>query len=88
LTLPEMDDTPWMLKPRLRLLGVKATLKSVAEKLELLWHGLSDLDSMMRSAEARGRAAAAARARHFDSDGSMVGVVLVRVLRFWIRKRA
>lgn len=43
-----------MLKVRVLLFGVKTTLKRVAEKLELAMHGLSELDSIMRSAAAKG----------------------------------
>jgi len=64
-----------MLKVRLRLSGVNVTWKRVAAKLELARHGLSDLDSMMRSAEASGRADAASSNSDFDNDGNMVVVV-------------
>jgi hypothetical protein len=54
-----MLEIPSIRKPRLRLLGVRATLKRVAEKPELTMHGLRERDSMRRSAETRGAAAAA-----------------------------
>ena len=59
-----MFEIPSILKPRLRLPGVNATLKRVAEKDELAMHGLSDLDSMMRSPETSG----VARAPSHSSD--------------------
>lgn len=62
-----------MLKPKLRLSGVKATLNRVAEKAELAMHGLSDLDSSTRSAEASGKAAAASHSSVFDSERRMMG---------------
>ena len=67
--------TNWISKPKLRLLGVKATLKSVAEMLELAWHGFRDLDSIMRSlaAEASGRALAARSSRALENEGNMAG---------------
>ena len=55
---------------------MKATLKRVAEKAESTMHGLSDLDSMRRSAEASGRAVAASQSSDLESEGSMVGGVL------------
>lgn len=42
-----------MSNAKLPLLGVKATLKRVAVKLEFCWHGLSDEDSIIRSASER-----------------------------------
>jgi hypothetical protein len=75
--LPAMLEIPSILKPRLRLLGVNATLKRVAEKLELDMHGLSDLDSMMRSAETTGAAMAASHNSDLDSENFMAGGVVV-----------
>lgn len=74
--LPAMFEIPSMLKPRLRLLGVNATLKRVAEKLELDMHGLSDLDSMTRSAETSGAATAASHNSDLDRENFMVGGVV------------
>lgn len=71
--LPAMLEIPSILKPKLLLLGVNATLKRVAEKLELAMQGLSDLDSMMRSAETRGSAVAASHSSDLESEGSMLG---------------
>lgn len=62
-----------MSKSRLRLLGVKATLKSDAEMLVLLWHGLSERDSILRVSAAwvKGNAAASSSSA-LGSEGSMV----------------
>jgi hypothetical protein len=72
-------EIPPILKAKLRLFGVKTTLKSVAEKLELDMHGFSDLDSMRRSslAATKGRAVAASASSDFESDRRMVGGVSV-----------
>jgi hypothetical protein len=75
-----MVDNPSMSKLKVRLLGVRATRKRVAEKPEFARHGLSDLDVIIRSAEAKGRAAAR-RGSAFQSDGSnMMAVVVVVVV--------
>lgn len=67
-----------MVKLRLRLLGVKATWKRVAEKDEFAMHGLRERDSMMRSAETAGRAAAAKRSADLASEeNNMMGEVVV-----------
>lgn len=50
-------------------------MKSVAEMLVLAWHGLSDLDSILRlSACAKGSAAARSSSA-LESEGAMAGVV-------------
>jgi hypothetical protein len=66
--LPAMLEMPSILKPRLRLPGVNATLKRVAEKDELAMHGLSDFDSIRRSAETSGAARAASPSSVWDSE--------------------
>lgn len=57
------------------LSGVKTTLNNVAVKRELSWHGLSDFDSIIRSADAKGeRNASAARQGHagLNIDGKSI----------------
>jgi len=54
VTLPLIDDTPTISRASDLLSGVKTTLNRVAVRFELSWHGLSDLDSMSRMAEASG----------------------------------
>ena len=50
-------------------------MKRVAEKLELLMHGLSDLDSMRRSSAAtKGSAVAASASSDLESERRMMGV--------------
>jgi hypothetical protein len=68
-----MLEIPSIRKPRLRLLGVRATLKRVAEKPELTMHGLRERDSMRRSAETRGAAAAESHSSDVESEKRMVG---------------
>ena len=62
-----------MSKSRLRLLGVKATLKRVAEMLVLAWQGFSERDSILRlsTACAKGSAAASSSSA-LEGDGNMV----------------
>jgi hypothetical protein len=54
MTFPEICETPFKLKARLPLSGVKTTLNRVAEKLELDMHVVSELDSRILMAEAKG----------------------------------
>lgn len=51
VTFPVIEDTPTTSKANVRLSGVKITLKRVAVKFELSWHGFRDLDSIRRIAE-------------------------------------
>ena len=48
-----MEDTPTISNAKLPLFGVKMTLKRLAVKLEFVWQGFSDFDSMYRMADAR-----------------------------------
>lgn len=79
--LPAMLEIPSILKPKLRLPGVKATLKRVAEKDEFAMQGLSDLDSMRRSAETRGAATAASHSSDWEREKRMAGDGVVGVVR-------
>jgi hypothetical protein len=54
MTFPEIWETPFKLKARLPLSGVKTTLNRVAEKLELDMQVVSELDSRILIAEAKG----------------------------------
>lgn len=60
--LPVIEETPTRSRARVLLSGVKATLKSVAVKLDPSWHELSELDWIIRSAEEAVVNARAARA--------------------------
>lgn len=72
MTFPEISETPTMLKDRVLLSGVKTTLKRVAEKLEFDMHGLSDLDSIMRSAAAVGSSADSADSAPAKNEGRIL----------------
>ena len=75
VTFPEISDTPTMLKVKVLLSGVKTTLKRVAEKDELAWHGLSELDSIMRSPDANGKTARKARRVDINDDKRVDGAM-------------
>jgi hypothetical protein len=59
-----------MSKESVPLSGVKTTRKRVAEKLELVMQVLSELDSNMRMADARGSTASTARSSDSGPDSS------------------
>ena len=81
VTCPDIDETPTMLKARLLLSGVKTTLNSVAVKRELSWQGLSDFDSINRSADASGkREVSAAKQSHAGFDNDEKSIVLCLTL--------
>ena len=77
--MPAMFEIPLMSKSMLRLWAEKATLKSVAEKLEFAMHGLRERDSILRvsAAAAKGTAAAASHSRAFAGEKTMVDGRLV-----------
>lgn len=70
-----MSETPTMLNVSVRLFGVKTTLKSVADRLELAMHGFSESDWMSRSARRHGEKTVRRSAASAHGLGSMAAAV-------------